>query len=118
MSIPIPTHSANMALYKRWITLLKKYLNTKSVNYILWFHDYIQWILNDTTFNSLFDLYNNLDKRSINSFLTTSTTKRLNASKRNKSCTSGTIVYCIGTMNTKKDHLCLKTEWNDYKDAL
>ena len=38
----IPTRSANMALYKRWITLLKKYLNTKSVNYILWFHDYIQ----------------------------------------------------------------------------
>ena len=67
----IPTCSANMALYKRWITLLKKYLNTKSVNYILWFHEYIQWILNDTTFNSLFDLYNNLDKRSINLYLTT-----------------------------------------------
>ena len=57
-------------LYKRWKGLLRNYLNTTSGHFILWFEQYVQWILYGMKeVNSLFDLYVKKDRRSITSFL-------------------------------------------------
>ena len=54
----LPNRKNNHKLYKRWNRLLSNYLNTTSGHFILWFEQYVQWILYGMIeVNSLFDLY-------------------------------------------------------------